>query len=151
MRRDLRHISHRLKQGQHEAHETDDVPEVDVELTCPACKRPMRLRRHELYGLFWGCDTYVACGTKHGAHADGRPLGTPADQETKEWRVKAHDAFDPLWKTGKLTRSDAYEWLCQVMGKTKEEGHIGHFTVEECKGLIEKIEERDRSRLRRTR
>ncbi len=111
----------------------------------------MRLRRHEQHGLFWGCDSYVACGTSHGAHADGAPLGLPADQETKAWRMKAHVAFDPLWQTGKLSRHDAYTWLCLVMEKTSEEGHIGRFTLEECKLLIEKIEERDRSRLRRPR
>lgn len=151
MKRDLRSLSNRVRQGQRQAEETTEgVPRVDVELSCPVCKDRMTLRKN-LTGLFWGCDTYVSCGTTHGAHEDGRPLGTPADPETKEWRVRAHRAFDPLWQTGKMSRREAYDWLCQVMGKTSEEGHIGHFTIEECKQLIEKIEERDRSRLRRPR
>lgn len=149
MRRSLRHLSNRVRQGQQTAQEIDEnIPVVDVELTCPACKGRMRLRRNH-HGLFWGCDTYVACGTTHGAHEDGTPLGLPADKETKAWRVRAHNAFDPLWQSGKLSRTDAYQWLCYVLNKTSDEGHIGRFTIDECKLLIDKIEERERSALRR--
>lgn len=150
MRRSLRHLSNRVRQSQRTAEESnEDIPNVDAELTCPACKCRMRLRRG-IYGLFWGCDTYVLCGTTHGAHEDGTPLGLPADRETKAWRMRAHASFDPLWQSGKLSRSAAYQWLCHVMGKTQDDGHIGRFTIEECQMLIDKIEERERSEIRRS-
>ena len=152
MKKDLRYIANQTKQRQRQAAETtEDIPQVDADVQCPVCKAKMTLRRHTRFGLFWGCPTYAACGTSHGAHADGTPLGVPADQHTKTWRHRAHVAFDRLWESGRLSRTDAYAWLCQVMEKTQEEGHIGRFTIEECKLLIEKIEERDRTKLRRPR
>ncbi len=101
----------------------------------------MHLRRSVHNVLFWACDSYVACGTSHGAHADGTPLGIPADAETKAWRVKAHHAFDSLWRLGEFSRNEAYAWLCQRMNMTRDEGHIGRFTIEECQLLIAYVEE----------
>ena len=34
--------------------------------------------RNSKYGLFYGCSTYPNCKASHGAHKDGKPLGTPA-------------------------------------------------------------------------
>ncbi len=141
--RDLRFVSNEHRQRQRVLQERNEqLPHVDAELECPVCGCSMSLRRHVQYGLFWGCSTYAACGTKHGAHADGTPLGTPATPETKVWRVKAHQAFDPLWQSGKLTRNEAYQWLQLVMGKSVEEGHIGLFTLDECQALIQHVVDR---------
>lgn len=148
-RRDLRFLSNQVRQRQKNLQEVQtDIPVVETVIECPVCKRQMTLRRHAQYGLFWGCDSYASCGTSHGARPDGTPLGEPATRETKEWRVRAHAAFDPLWQSGKLTRNEAYDWLCQVMNKTLEKGHIALFSVEECQQLIEHVKARSRSQLR---
>jgi len=54
-------------------------------------------------------------------------------------RVRAHEVFDELWLDGAMTRPDAYRWLCEVMEKTEDEGHIARFDIDECRKLAEKV------------
>lgn len=39
-------------------------------------------------------------------------------------RVKAHDLFDPIWKSGKVKRSTAYRHLAFSMGLSRKECHF---------------------------
>lgn len=55
--------------------------------------------------------------------------------------MKAHDAFDPLWKSGRMKRGQAYAWMCKALGISRDEAHIGMFSVDQCKTLIKKISE----------
>jgi len=106
------------------------------DLTCPECGARMVLRNSR-FGLFFGCTKYPECRATHGAHQDlGVPLGVPADKETKQWRVKAHEAFDTLWKNGRMSRTKAYEWMRGAMGLSEEEAHIGMFDKETCVRLM---------------
>jgi ssDNA-binding Zn-finger/Zn-ribbon topoisomerase 1 len=103
---------------------------------CGECGSPMILRESR-YGKFWGCSRFPQCKGTHGAHqADGRPLGTPADKETKAARIKAHAAFDMLWKGREMSRTDAYRWMGEAMKLPPEQRHIGEFTTEQCVLLI---------------
>lgn len=43
-----------------------------------------------------------------------------------------------------MTRPDAYRWLCEVMEKTEDEGHIARFDIGECHKLIAKVREKER-------
>lgn len=52
-------------------------------------------------------------------------------------RGAAHAAFDPLWKSGRMSRSAAYRWLGQQMNLPKEECHMKQFTVAQCLRVIE--------------
>lgn len=92
----------------------------------------------------WG---YVGC------HKDTlKPLGTPADKETRRAREAAHAAFDPLWQKRQrlsgLSRSVAcgrgYKWLAGQLGIERKDCHIGQMdaatarrVVEVCKGARE--------------
>ena len=109
---------------------------MNGELECPDCGATMRLR-HSRYGLFYGCDRFPECRATHGAHPDGRPLGIPANAETKRWRMEAHDAFDQLWGPGRMTRNEAYAWLGEQMGLSRDDCHIGRFDTEQCRAAIE--------------
>ena len=51
----------------------------------------------------------------------GAPL---VDRETHITRMTAHKHFDVLWKSGILTRSEAYEWLSRSLNIPKEECHM---------------------------
>jgi len=103
---------------------------------CAECQSPMVLRTSR-YGKFWGCSQFPKCRGTHGAHqADGRPLGIPADKETKLARIEAHKAFDRLWKSGKMSRTAAYRWLQEAMKLPGFEVHIGKFTKEQCIHLV---------------
>lgn len=119
-------------------------------IACPECSAPMVLRRTLRFRLasgaprlFWGCSAWPTCEATHGAHADGTPFGVPGDQATKEARIRAHDEFDRLWKgpTAVMSRPAAYRELQRVMDMTKDEAHIGRFSVEECEDLIAILED----------
>ena len=50
--------------------------------------------------------------------------------------MKAHRAFDRLWKKMGMSRGEAYRYLQSVMDMTSDEAHIGRFTEEQCEDLI---------------
>jgi ssDNA-binding Zn-finger/Zn-ribbon topoisomerase 1 len=109
---------------------------TDAKLTCPECGSPMQLRNSK-FGPFYGCTRYPDCTAAHGAHPDGRPLGVPANKETKRWRIEAHTAFDALWQDhGPMKRKHAYKWMQETLGLTPDEAHIGSFDIEKCQRLI---------------
>jgi len=91
--------------------------------------------RESKYGLFYGCQTFPKCKATHGAHPNGEPLGVPADAETKKARISVHEAFDELWKSGEMSRGDAYTWMQEAMELEEDEAHIGMFTKSQCEDL----------------
>jgi hypothetical protein len=111
---------------------------------CPYCGNPARLEDSAIiysrsYGMIWDCrpcDAYV--GTHKGSK-DHAPLGRLADRELREWKKRAHAAFDPLWKSGRITRPEAYKHLQELMGMTADQAHIGKFDVAECMALVEAL------------
>lgn len=108
-------------------------------MDCPECGEYMILKKSK-YGFFWSCHTYPKCNGSHGAHPDGTPLGIPANKETKEWRIKAHNEFDKLWKSKGYKRSTCYRLLQELMDMTPDEAHIGRFNINQCKTLIKILE-----------
>lgn len=106
------------------------------QLNCGDCGAPMKLRHSPKYGPFFGCIRYPECDGTHGCHADGKPLGIPANKATKEARMRAHAMFDQLWLNRGWSRQGAYAWMREAMGMTKGEAHIGRFDIEQCERLI---------------
>lgn len=79
---------------------------------------------------FWRCapcDAYVGChpGTD-------KPLGRLANADLRKAKQSVHRVFDPIWKSGQMTRSKAYRMLAQKMGMSKCQCHVGHFNLDEC-------------------
>lgn len=106
------------------------------DLKCGECGAVMILRKSKKWSTcFYGCSRFPECKGAHGAHPDGRPLGTPADRKTSAARMAVHDLFDRIWKQRRMTRAQAYAWMKQAMGLTEEEAHIGHFTAAQCERL----------------
>ena len=110
------------------------------DLVCPECGARMD-QRESRHGPFYGCSRYPRCKATHGAHRDGSPLGIPADGNTKEARIEAHEVFDALWKSGHMKRPQAYAWLAQSMGLPSDETHIGKFTEEQCGHVVALVED----------
>jgi hypothetical protein len=79
------------------------------------------------------------CKGKHGAHPDGTPMGVPGNKETGKARDYAHSEFDKLWKSGRVSRIQAYVILRRIMGMTTQEAHIGRFTKDQCLYLITQL------------
>ena len=83
---------------------------------------------------FWHCGqdgAWVGChpGTT-------KPLGRLANAELRQAKQLAHAEFDPLWKTGQMSRAEAYHWLCGALGIPREETHIGMFDVQQCMATV---------------
>lgn len=60
----------------------------------------------------------------------------PADQETRDARIEAHDSFDALWKGQKHKRGYYYGKLADYLGLSPQETHIGMFDIETCKRVV---------------
>jgi hypothetical protein len=48
---------------------------------------------------------------------------------------RAHAAFDPIWRNGRMTRKAAYAWLAKQLG-TKDPVHIKDMGVAECERVV---------------
>lgn len=122
-------------------------------IICPYCmNEAIYMDSKRIYGVSYGmvyaclrCDAYV--GVHRGTY---KPKGRLANKELRQWKIKAHASFDPLWmrkfeieknKNGKrykksTARSDGYRWLAQRLGLTENECHIGMFDIDLCKRVI---------------
>lgn len=117
---------------------------------CPYCGHTAELRHskdvyphaQQDYGKFWvcpgECDAYV--GT-HANSPKNKPLGRLANKELREWKRRAHLAFDPMWQEqhedyAGFSRQEAYSWLTRQMGKVNQV-HIGECDVSECRQIVE--------------
>jgi hypothetical protein len=93
----------------------------------------------EVYGTSYGM-IYLCrpCSAWTGTHKPEpkKALGRLANSELREWKKKAHAAFDPLWKSNYMNRHEAYAWLSKQLNIPAEYCHIGMFGVETCKALV---------------
>lgn len=95
----------------------------------------------ELYGRSYGqwpfgyycgfCEAYV--GTHPRTHI---PLGTMATSALRKKRMEAHEAFDPIWRSGKVSRGQAYHLLACALKIPKGECHMSWFEAEQCDQVI---------------
>lgn len=116
-----------------------------MNVSCDYCGKPARIvsgsviypHRPDLKHLrFWHCDpcgAYVGCHKNSARHV---PLGRLANEELRTWKQLAHSNFDPLWKSGRMKRRDAYAWLAEQMNLDFKSCHIGMFNVEQCKDVV---------------
>ena len=111
-----------------------------MKVYCPYCGKEAELIDSSvIYGRSYGmayicfdCDAYV--GTHKGTE---KPLGRLANAELRKWKMRAHDAFDPIWKSRKMSRKKAYSWLAEKLKLPEEKTHIGMFDIGMCKKVIE--------------
>lgn len=114
------------------------VPEQPMPCPEPGCPGTLRRKWSPANRQwFYGCTRWAdfGCHGAIGCHADGRPLGKPADQATRKSRREAHEAFDELWQEGWMSRSDAYAWVSKAMGI--DEAHMAEMTKEQCARVVE--------------
>lgn len=97
-----------------------------------------------LYGHSYGMIYYCrACDAYVGIHKNSRtfkPLGFLANRELRELRKKCHALFDPFWKSGRMTRKQAYSILAEKLGIEVKKTHIAQFDIEFCNKTIEILE-----------
>lgn len=111
---------------------------------CPYCGefskattgKEMYPHRPDLHDLkFFKCHP---CNASVGTHLkNGKPLGTLANPQTKGLRSKVHKLFDPIWRTKKMRRNQAYTWLAEQMNIATKDCHIGMFDNAKCQQALE--------------
>lgn len=128
------------------------------DLICPYCgsnaplESTKKIYQGRDFGLAYICSQYPTCDAYVGCHKEsGKPLGRLANKELREWKIKAHAAFDELWKR-KLAkrrkergedykviyaRGSGYKWLRGQLGIEAKDCHIGMFDVDMCKRVID--------------
>lgn len=104
---------------------------------CPYCNQPAQLVDSRAvykksYGMIWHCEPCKAWVGCHKNSKDHIPLGRLANAELRQWKQRAHAAFDPLWREGSMKRRAAYNWLAEMMEMHTSRCHIGMFDVREC-------------------
>lgn len=117
---------------------------------CPHCSGQVELVNNErIYGKPYGewpwaflC-TGAGCGAYVGLHPFTHiPLGTLADEATRDARKRAKAVFNPRWEGvqhgRKKARTAAYTWLAAQLGlEDVNTCHIGWFDVATCERVIE--------------
>jgi hypothetical protein len=108
-------------------------------LICPYCgKEALWCDNKEIYGRSIGrshmiyycgrCDAYVGCHNN-----TTKPLGTMANKELRQARIKAHDHLDKFWKSGTWSRTEMYTKVSIELGKRI---HMGESDLEMCQKII---------------
>lgn len=121
-----------------------------IALGCPYCGRPSvfvdskEIYNGRSYGMIYLCRP---CKAWVGCHkGTATPLGRLANAELREWKKRAHAAFDPCWdamlasgesKSRSHVRGIAYNALAESLGVPVVECHIGMFDVDRCKQVVE--------------
>jgi len=112
-------------------------------MICPYCNQSAELKDSSvIYGKSYGliyicfpCNAYV--GTHRGTNT---PLGTLANSELRKLRKQCHSIFDIKWKSGKMSRFEAYVWLSKQLKIDINQCHIGMFDVDQCKKVMEVLQ-----------
>ena len=120
-----------------------------MNVICNYCGKPAEyVDSTVVYGSSYGMIYYCKpCNAWVGVHkGSGTPLGTLANAELRAYRRKAHGLFDRIWRRRWMSRGKAYDWLSEQMGLAREETHIGMFSIEQCRTVIDLclVYERDR-------
>ncbi len=116
---------------------------------CPYCNCETELvPSKEIYGPDSTYDSYhYRCkknpdhyvGTYQNRYPKNQSLGRLADKELRAWKMKGHEAFDPLHKGPNPHFKDsksAYKWLSKEMKIDTRYTHFGMFTIEQCQQAI---------------
>ena len=112
---------------------------------CPYCRAKATLHPASyVFGkaakpgrLLYVCDRYPVCDSYVGAHQKTKlPMGSLADRDLRHKRIEAHKAFDWMWKSGLMTKAQAYKWMQAKLGIRSEHAHIAKFSYYMCDQLI---------------
>lgn len=87
--------------------------------------------KHQKFWRCKPCEAWVGC---HPGSAI--PMGRLANAELRKAKQAVHRVLDPLWKSGAMSRNDAYKMLAQGMGIAIQNCHVGMFDVPACETAV---------------
>lgn len=121
-----------------------DYP-IHIKDRCPFCGGGVvHTSNMHLYGKVYGngmCFMCVECKASTGCHSNGYPLGVLSNKKMKRLKMECHDYFDRIWKSGQLTRSQAYGLLAARLNIKKKHCHFGYFNEEQLLYVLEILKE----------
>lgn len=115
------------------------------QMRCPYCGSHVVYRSADgIYhdnskgAMLYVCAKYPECDSYVRAHAGTNiPVGRLANHELRALRKTAHHYFDQLYKSGYMSKQDAYQWLADLIMAPLSEAHIGYLGEYYCKKVIE--------------
>lgn len=111
---------------------------VEKPTVCPYCDgRVIYTTNDMIYGKQYGDWPYVymcvECQASVGVHPNtDEPLGYLADKRLKTLRKDCKAWFEKVWRSGILSRTEAYKWLATEMGMDRRNCHWGMFNADQC-------------------
>ncbi len=119
---------------------------MNAPTTCPYCARLADLvTTRDIYPHrpdlpeknYWRC---LPCRAWVGCHVGTtNALGRLADGPLRLAKSAVHREFDPIWKSGRMTRKEAYRRLSVGMNLAGHKCHIGKFDIETCARALDVI------------
>ena len=88
---------------------------------------------------WWGCPNFPVCRITSAEHPDGTLMSTPADEELKMLRKKAHFIAERIWGNWYDMAKDAKEAMYFWLKHNTRTGHIGKMGKAEVLNTIEKL------------
>lgn len=118
-------------------------------MRCPHCGAAMILRSadgiyrdNSKHTMLYVCRHYPQCDTYVRTHPGTTiPVGTPADRKLRALRREAHRHFDQLYRSGLMSKQDAYLWLAALLQAPLSQAHIGYLGEYYCKQVIQASQE----------
>ena len=118
-------------------------------ILCPKCGAMAILRpASEIYGdprrtdRLYVCSNYPKCRSYVSTYPGTNvPMGVLADGDLRNLRIQAHRKFDEVWKTGIMSRENAYRWMADRLGISMRDAHIAMFGEYRCRELIRECEQ----------
>ena len=122
-------------------------------MKCPYCGAEAHLKdasfiyhtsKSKKWGKVWVCSNFPKCDAYVGCHEGTEiPLGRLANARLRTLKKEAHRQFDPIWKSGLMSRREAYKWLADMLNISLDECHIGMFDVKMCQKVIHLCKRQD--------
>lgn len=113
-------------------------------MRCPYCGAPVVLRSAD--GIYYDnsrgtmlyvCSRYPECDAYVRVHQGTNvPVGTMANRRLRELRKQAHHEFDKLYKSGVMSKQEAYYWLAYMISAPLSLAHIGYLGEYYCEVVI---------------
>lgn len=113
-------------------------------IRCPYCGSIATLRESRYVygddnfgGHLYVCSKYPVCNSYVSVNERTlQPMGPLANGDLRHMRIEAHRAFDRIWRSGIMTRSDAYRWMQARFGLKPSQAHISQFSTYLCQAII---------------
>lgn len=119
---------------------TEEQKKIYEGKICPYCRnKTVYVDSTIIYGRSYGmiylcepCDAYV------GVHkGTDKAKGRLANSTLRYWKKEAHKFFDVIWKNKHEKRGKVYKRLAEHLNIEGKFCHIGMFSVETCKIVVE--------------